>query len=72
MSEDPIKRLYRSKDDRVIAGVCGGLGNYFRIDPIWMRIIFIVFLFGGGFSLLLYLLMWLIVPLQSKEHISHQ
>lgn len=67
MSEDQIKRLYRSENDRVIAGICGGLGNYFKTDPIWMRIIFIVFLFGGGFSLLLYLLMWLIVPLQPKS-----
>ena len=67
MSDDSIKRLYRSDSDRVIAGVCGGLGDYFKVDPIWMRIIFIVLLFGGGFSLLLYVLMWLIVPLAPKK-----
>lgn len=58
------KRLYRSRRDRMIAGVCGGLADYFEIDPTWVRLIFLVFLLLGGSALLIYLLMWLIVPLE--------
>lgn len=58
------KRLYRSRTDRIIAGVCSGLANYFSIDPTWVRLIFILFLIMGGSALLIYLIMWLIVPLE--------
>ncbi|MCH9643360.1 MAG: PspC domain-containing protein [Gammaproteobacteria bacterium] len=58
----PPKRLYRSRKERIIAGVCGGLAEYFNIDPVWMRVIFLVLLFGFGSALLIYLIMWLIVP----------
>lgn len=58
------KRLYRSRRDRMIAGVCGGLAHYFEIDPTWMRLIFLVFFLLGGSALLVYLMMWLIVPLE--------
>jgi phage shock protein PspC (stress-responsive transcriptional regulator) len=58
-------KLYRSETDRVLAGVAGGLGEYFRLDPIVIRLIFIVlFLQGAGF--LLYLLLWIVIPTQSK------
>lgn len=55
-------RLYRSRDQKIVAGVCAGLGEYFAIDPVWFRIGFVVLTFGGGSGLLVYLLMWLIVP----------
>ena len=56
------KKLYRSKKNRMIAGVCGGLGDYFNIDPTLVRLLFVLFglAVGGGF--LLYLLLWLIMP----------
>lgn len=60
----PTTRLYRSRKNRIIAGVCGGLGDRFHIDPIWVRLIFILFFLAGGSSLLIYLILWLIVPLQ--------
>lgn len=60
----PTKRLYRSRRDRVIAGVCGGLAEYFRIDPTWMRLLFILFLLLGGSAFLVYIIMWLVVPLE--------
>ena len=60
----PYKKLWRSRTDRKIAGVCGGLGDYFNIDPVWIRITFVVFLLLGGFALLVYLLMWLLIPLE--------
>jgi phage shock protein C len=58
---DDVKKLYRTQEDRMIAGVCSGLAAYFKIDPTIVRIIFIVLaLFGGG--ILLYLLLWLFIP----------
>ncbi len=56
------KRLYRSGRDRVLAGVAGGLGEYFDLDPVWFRIGFVVLAIGGGSGLLIYLLMWLVIP----------
>jgi len=61
-SEKPTKRLYRSKKQRMIAGVCGGLAEYFEIDATWVRLIFILFLLLGGSAILVYLVMWLVVP----------
>ena len=55
--------LRRSADDRLIAGVAGGLGDFFRIDPVIVRIGFIVLTFFGGVGWALYLVSWLIVPL---------
>ena len=60
MSE--VKRLYRSRDERMIAGVAGGLGEYFGMDPTIVRILFVVFAIGAGSGLLAYLIMALIVP----------
>jgi phage shock protein C len=60
----PKKRLYRSRTERMIAGVCGGLANYFNMDPVWVRVIFLVLLIAAGSTLLVYLLLWLIVPLE--------
>ncbi len=62
------QRLRRSRRERVIAGVCGGLGVYFARDPVWFRLLFILFLLLGGSALLVYLLMWLIVPLEKAEN----
>ncbi len=63
-SKIPTKRLYRSRKDRMIAGVCGGLAEYFGMDPTWMRLIFILLVLMGGSALLVYMIMWLIVPLE--------
>ncbi len=55
--------LRRSRRDRIIAGVCGGLGEFFGIAPIWFRIAFLISLLPGGVpGFLLYLLMWIIIP----------
>ena len=57
------KRLTRSRDDRMLAGVCGGLGDYFNIDPTLVRLGFaFLFFVGAGSPFLVYLLIWLIVP----------
>lgn len=62
-----MKRLYRSDTDRRIGGVCGGLGEFFDKDPTLFRILFVVVSLFCGFGIVLYLIMWLIVPLQPKE-----
>jgi len=59
------KKLYRSQDQKMLGGVCGGLGEYFNIDPIIVRIIFIAFALIAGGGLLLYLILWLLIPLES-------
>ena len=62
-TKDKIKRkLYRDSDKAIIGGVASGLGNYFDIDPLLFRILFIVFTFFGGSSIILYILLWLLMP----------
>ncbi|MBE9473398.1 MAG: PspC domain-containing protein [Chloroflexi bacterium] len=60
------KRLYRSRSDRWLAGVCGGIGDYFDTDPTVIRVIFVLaaLIMGGG--LLIYLILWLIIPLEPE------
>lgn len=60
-----MKRLYRSRTNRVFAGVCGGLGEYFNVDPVIFRLVWVVTLFAGGLGLVMYLLAWLIIPRQN-------
>jgi phage shock protein PspC (stress-responsive transcriptional regulator) len=57
-----IRALRRSRDDRMIGGVCGGLGRYMGIDPIILRIVLAALAIFGGIGLLLYALAWLLVP----------
>ena len=59
---DSTRKLYRSKTDRKVAGVCGGLAQYFNIDPTLIRVLFVVLAILGGSGLLLYLALWIIVP----------
>jgi phage shock protein C len=62
-----MKRLYRSRNDRKLSGVCGGLGKYFDIDPVIFRIVFVVTIFFGLAGLIAYIIMALIVPLEPEE-----
>lgn len=55
-------KLYRSKDNRKLGGVCGGLGEYIGVDPTVVRVLFIVLAVLGGAGAVIYLAMWLIVP----------
>ena len=56
------KRLYKSSTNRVLCGVCGGIGEYFNIDPTIIRIIFVLFVFGVGSGLLAYIVAGIIMP----------
>lgn len=58
-----MKRLYRSTTDKKIAGVCGGLGEYFNVDPLVFRVIFVLALLPGGVpGLLPYIILWILIP----------
>lgn len=61
-----MKRLYRSEKDKKIAGICGGLAEYFNIDPVIPRVVFVALAIGAGSGLLLYLIMWFIIPTESE------
>jgi phage shock protein PspC (stress-responsive transcriptional regulator) len=56
------KRLYRDPDSRIIAGVCSGLGAYFKVDPVVIRILFVLLLLTSGVGFLAYLVLWIAVP----------
>ena len=62
------RKLYRSRTDKMIAGVCGGLGKYLGVDPTLIRLAFVLLLvFGIGSGLLAYFIMMLIVPLEPES-----
>jgi len=61
------KRLYRSITDRKIAGVAGGLAEYFVMDPLLVRLIFVVAVFAGGGGFLIYLILWIVTPEKPYE-----
>lgn len=56
------KRLYRSRTDRRIAGVCGGIAQYLNVDPTVIRIIFLIAILFGTFGVWAYLIVWLCAP----------
>ena len=57
------KRLYRNKKDSKIAGICSGMGDYFEIDPVIIRLVFLLGLFLGG-GLIVYIIGWIIIPIK--------
>jgi phage shock protein C len=59
--EEP-RKLYRSRNQRMVAGVCGGLAEYFNVDATLIRVLFLVLAVVGGSGLAIYLVMWIIVP----------
>ncbi|WP_051189452.1 PspC domain-containing protein [Daejeonella oryzae] len=56
------KKLYRDMDDRIIGGVCSGVGHYFDIEARWVRIIFLLLFLFGGTGFMLYVILWLVMP----------
>lgn len=61
-----FRRLYRSEKDKVIAGVAGGLGEYFNIDPTIIRILFVLITLFGGSGIIIYIVLWIILPSESS------
>ena len=60
-----VRRLYRSKKDKIIGGVCGGIAEYLNIDPVIIRILWIVGILMWGAGILAYLIAWIIIPKRS-------
>lgn len=56
------KQLFRDQARKILGGVCAGLGNYFNVDPVWVRLLFALLTAGWGFGVLVYLVMWIVVP----------
>ena len=57
-----IKRVYRSKKNKMLAGVCGGIAEYFEVDPVLVRLLFVLLLFMGFVGIIIYLVAWLLIP----------
>jgi phage shock protein C len=62
MGETPIRKLYRSRTDRQLAGVCGGLADYFGVDATVVRVLFVLMALAGGPGLILYIILALLIP----------
>jgi len=60
--KNTTKKLYRSKKNRMIAGVCGGIAEYFAIDPTVVRLGWVLLTFLGGSGLLAYIICWIVIP----------
>jgi phage shock protein C len=56
------KQIHRSREDRIVSGLCGGLGRYANVDPVIVRILFVVLTLFGGSGVLLYLVGWVAIP----------
>jgi phage shock protein PspC (stress-responsive transcriptional regulator) len=61
---EKYKRLYRSAKTKVFGGVAGGIADYFDIDPIIIRLLFVVIAFAGGGGIIVYLILWIALPLE--------
>ncbi|MBU0530751.1 MAG: PspC domain-containing protein [Nanoarchaeota archaeon] len=60
--KEGIQRLYRSGKDKILGGVCGGIGEYLGVDPVIIRLIWIIAFFAWGIGLVAYIIAWIIIP----------
>lgn len=67
MPQEKMRMLYRSGRNRVLGGVCGGIGEYLNIDPTLVRLIWVLFILMGGIGIPLYLIAWVIIPKNPKD-----
>jgi phage shock protein C len=61
------KKLYRSKKDHMIAGVCGGIAEYFDIDPTLVRLLTVLFVLLGGAGVAVYVIAWIVIPKNTEQ-----
>lgn len=61
------KQILRSRKDKILGGVCGGLGRYLNVDPVFIRILFVLLVLGWGTGILIYLIAWILIPLEPEE-----
>jgi len=62
MTHQSTRTLRRSKNNRVVAGICGGLEEFFGISAFWFRLAFLLILIPGGLSPIIYFIMWVVIP----------
>ena len=62
MTSTEMKRLFRSRTNRILGGVCGGIGEYMNADPTVIRVIFIIVALAFGTGVLFYIIAWLVIP----------
>ena len=60
------KRIYRSRSKKVIAGVCGGLAEYFGLDPVLIRLVWVVLVICAGTGILAYIIAWILIPKEQE------
>ncbi|MFA3781443.1 PspC domain-containing protein [Melioribacteraceae bacterium 4301-Me] len=60
-------KLYRSRKFRVLGGVCGGLAEYLNLDPVLVRVLFVIIALINGLGILLYIILWIVLPEESFE-----
>ena len=70
VKKDLPKQIYRSETNRILAGVAGGLGDYFDIDPVIFRIIFVLLTVFGGSGILIYIILWILIPDESSSELK--
>ena len=61
-----MKRLYRSRKEKILGGVCGGIAEYLDVDPTIVRLMWVLLTLMGGAGVILYLISWLIIPMEPK------
>lgn len=69
MESKPERRLYRSSNDRMLAGVAGGLGEYFDVDPVLWRLAFVLLTLFGGSGVLVYIVMAIVIPARESTYV---
>ena len=62
-----VKKLYRSRTDKVLGGVCGGIADYFQVDPTLIRLLAVILFFAEGIGFLFYIIAWMIIPERGEE-----
>ncbi|MFH1663620.1 MAG: PspC domain-containing protein [archaeon] len=65
--EPEFKRLYRSGKEKILGGVCGGIAEYLKVDPVLIRLLWVASVFVWGSGILLYVIAWIIIP-RNPEH----
>lgn len=68
MRKEGERKIFRSRKNNILMGVCVGLASYFEIDPTLVRIMFIILTLGGGAGILIYIILALIMPLESNKN----
>ena len=62
------KRIYRSTREKILGGVCGGMGEYFNIDPVIVRLVWVLTVLLAGTGILAYIIAWILIPKEEEVH----